>query len=138
LAYLKIPDEPTSDQLLFIQGLRGLAVVLVIAFHVGLPVLGGFIGVDVFFVISGYVITLSLIRRLSKGGLISLTSFYLARFRRLAPALALMVTFTTLVSAAIFFHLAGAETTGQTGLAAMLGLANIVIVRVSGGYFEPA
>ena len=138
VANLKSLSTSTSGQLRFIQGLRGLAVVLVVAFHMGLPVPGGFIGVDVFFVISGYVITLALIRRMRDANRISIASFYLGRFRRLAPALAVMVIFTTMASAALFSPLAGAETTGQTGLAAVLGLANVVIARVSGGYFDPA
>lgn len=70
-----------------IDGLRALAVIPVILFHAGLEVVsGGFIGVDVFFVISGYLITLILLGDLEKGRL-SLGSFYERRIRRILPAL---------------------------------------------------
>src|SRR5689334_8537954 len=75
-----------------IQGLRALAVLMVVAFHAGLPLPGGFVGVDVFFVISGFVITATLHREFTTTGRIRFGAFYLRRFKRLAPALALMVT----------------------------------------------
>lgn len=79
-----------------IQGLRALAVLLVMAFHAKfLP--GGFIGVDVFYVISGYLITGLLLRELTETGSISLRNFYTRRIKRLLPS-----TFLVLVSTAIF------------------------------------
>ena len=85
-----------------IQGLRAIAVVMVVAFHAGLPVPGGFVGVDVFFVISGFVITSMLYREWEKTGRIRFRTFYLKRFTRLAPALALMVGVTLMISTVIF------------------------------------
>ena len=84
-----------------IQGLRALAVSLVIGYHF-FPsyVPGGFIGVDVFFVISGFLITLLLIRELENTGRISLGAFYARRIRRLMPA-SLTVTAVTVVAAAL-------------------------------------
>ena len=76
-----------------IQGLRALAVLLVVAFHAGLPVPGGFMGVDVFFAISGFVITTMLLSELESSGGIDFPRFYLRRARRLLPALALMLSF---------------------------------------------
>ena len=75
-----------------IQGLRGLAVVLVIAFHI-FPALvpGGFIGVDVFFVISGYLITSHLLKELAKTGSIDVTEFYFRRLARLVPGASLLL-----------------------------------------------
>ena len=70
-----------------IQGLRGLAVLMVVAFHAGLPVQGGFLGVDVFFVISGFVIAGMLLRELAEHGRVRLGVFYARRIRRLLPAL---------------------------------------------------
>ena len=75
-----------------IQGLRAVAVLLVVAFHSRLPVPGGFVGVDVFFVISGFVITCMLLREWVGTGAVALRQFYFRRFLRLTPALALTVT----------------------------------------------
>jgi peptidoglycan/LPS O-acetylase OafA/YrhL len=69
-----------------IEGLRGLAVLLVVAFHAGVPWLpGGFVGVDVFFVLSGFLITGLLVDQLRHTGTVSLTGFYARRVRRLLP-----------------------------------------------------
>ena len=83
-----------------LDGVRALAVLAVIAFHEGLPwIPGGFLGVDVFFVLSGYLITDLLVARHRKEGRIGLGRFYQRRARRLLPALALMLlTVTAAVS----------------------------------------
>ena len=74
-----------------IDGIRGVAIILVVAFHFNLDfLLGGYIGVDIFFVISGYLITSIIISEL-KAGLFSVTDFYERRLRRLGPAFALML-----------------------------------------------
>ena len=70
-----------------IQGLRAIAVALVLLFHFGGITEGGYLGVDMFFVISGFVITGMLERELSETGRISLRQFYIKRFKRLIPAL---------------------------------------------------
>ena len=81
-----------------IDGLRALAIIGVVAYHVRLPgISGGFVGVDVFFVISGYVITQLLARRLEATGRLSLADFYARRIRRLFPALGLMLLVTVLL-----------------------------------------
>ena len=67
-------SEPIHRRL-DIQGLRAIAVLMVVAFHAGLPLPGGFIGVDVFFVISGFVITAMLNRQWVRDGYIRLGSF---------------------------------------------------------------
>ncbi len=70
-----------------VQGLRGIAILLVVMYHAGIPfVAGGFIGVDVFFVISGYLITGLLVREARRTGRIRITHFYARRARRLLPA----------------------------------------------------
>lgn len=82
-----------------IQGLRALAVMLVVIYHSGLGwVSGGYIGVDVFFVISGYLITGLLSRELDRSGRIDLRAFYARRIRRLLPAAALVVVATVLIA----------------------------------------
>src|SRR4051812_32685943 len=75
-----------------IQGLRGVAVLAVVLYHAGVPVLrGGYVGVDVFFVISGFLITQLLWRELAADGRIALSRFYARRARRLLPAAALVL-----------------------------------------------
>lgn len=81
-----------------IQGLRGIAVLLVVVYHTGLALPGGFVGVDMFFVISGFVITQVLIREYEETGRIKLGYFYARRARRLIPALSTVTIFTLLIS----------------------------------------
>ena len=77
-----------------LDGLRAVAVALVVVYHLfpGSPLQSGYVGVDVFFVISGFLITSLLIRERAEGGRIRLGRFWTRRARRLLPALALMVT----------------------------------------------
>lgn len=85
-----------------IQGLRALAVLLVLAYHIRPEwVPGGYVGVDVFFVISGYLITGLLLRELRDKGSISLTNFYARRIKRLLPAATFVLICTA--AASIFF-----------------------------------
>ena len=121
-----------------IQGLRALAVVLVILFHLGLPVPGGFIGVDIFFVISGYVITAMLEREWVGSGRIDVRRFFVRRFWRLTPALATVVVTTMILGAAILSALGPQRLMSLTGLAAMCLSANAVIAKFTGGYFDLA
>ncbi|MBX9642450.1 MAG: acyltransferase, partial [Mycobacteriaceae bacterium] len=75
-----------------LDGLRAVAVALVLVGHGGVPgVSGGFIGVDIFFVLSGFLITSLLLDELGRSGRIDLTGFWVRRARRLLPALVLMV-----------------------------------------------
>ncbi|MFL0389798.1 acyltransferase family protein [Curtobacterium sp. 179-B 9B NHS] len=85
-----------------VQGLRAVAVLGVVLFHAGVPLLrGGFAGVDVFFVISGFLITSNLLREHARTGRIRLARFYRNRFTRLAPAAIVTVVVTVLVSVAV-------------------------------------
>ena len=118
-----------------IQGLRALAVLGVLAFHAGLPVSGGFIGVDVFFVISGYVITNMLRRESSDSGSIRIRSFFRRRFLRLTPALSLLIASTFLVSGFVMYP-DEQWVTVQTGFGALFLVANLVIARNTGSYFD--
>ena len=82
-----------------IEGLRAVAVALVVLYHANVPlVTGGFVGVDVFFVISGFVIAGLLLRERSATGRTSLVSFYARRARRIIPAAALVIVVTVLLS----------------------------------------
>jgi peptidoglycan/LPS O-acetylase OafA/YrhL len=121
-----------------IQGLRAIAILFVVGFHAGLPMPGGFLGVDVFFVISGFVITRMLARRHEATGALRLREFYARRIRRLTPALALMVGCVVLFSFFALSPLQGQEDAAKTAVGAMLLFANGVISQTTGGYFDPA
>ena len=84
-------------RILQIQGLRALAAILVTLFHARL-VPGGFIGVDIFYVISGYLITGLILREIEKTGRLDLKSFYQRRIKRLLPT-SVFVLFVTAIFA---------------------------------------
>jgi len=121
-----------------IQGLRAIAVGSVVAFHAGLPLPGGFTGVDVFFVVSGFVITAMLMRESQASGRISFPRFFGRRFQRLTPGLALMVGVTVVASIVFQSPFGQQQATASTAFGAMLLCANFVIEHVSGMYFAPA
>lgn len=82
-----------------IQGMRAIAVLAVVLYHAGLPYLpGGYVGVDIFFVISGFLITSHLVRSLEQHGRIQLADFYAKRVRRILPASVLVLILTVLAS----------------------------------------
>lgn len=131
---LEKPAARRSD----IQGLRAIAVAVVVLFHAGLAFPGGFVGVDVFFVVSGFVITGMLVREFDSTTTIDFSRFFGRRFRRLTPALAL-VLLATLVGSALLQSPLGEQTvTAATAIGGMALAANAVIFRTTGGYFEPA
>ena len=87
-------SQKTFDYKPHVDGLRAVAVLLVVLYHVGVPgPRGGFVGVDVFFVISGYLIT-SLLFLEAQQGRVSLAAFYARRVRRLFPAMLVVVAAT--------------------------------------------
>jgi len=110
---------------------------MVMAFHAGLPLPAGFAGVDVFFVISGFVITGLILRQLDAGRF-SLVEFYVRRIKRLLPALVLMLVAVLVLSLLLESPLGPQQTTAKTGVGAMLLVANMVILRTSGDYFDAA
>lgn len=116
-----------------IDGLRGVSVALVLLYHLGVGFCkGGFIGVDVFFVISGFLIT-SIISAEIKNGTFSFLHFYERRIRRLFPALFAMLFFS---SVAAYFILFPPEliTFGKSLASAVMFAANFYFLR-AGGYF---
>ncbi|HHB80559.1 MAG TPA: acyltransferase, partial [Aliiroseovarius sp.] len=118
-----------------IDGLRAIAVLAVVAYHFGLPhVGGGLVGVDIFFVISGFLIGGILIREHANSGHIRLGHFYLRRIRRLAPAYFAMAAASLLASWFILLPFEMREF-GKELIAATTYLANIHFFRET-GYFD--
>ena len=96
-----------------VQGLRAIAILLAILYHAGIPPFsGGYVGIEVFFVISGFVITGLLLRERDKTGHTSLRSFYGRRVRRILP-MATLVIIVTIIASYIFI---GASVGGQTAV----------------------
>ncbi|MDI3382598.1 acyltransferase family protein [Xenophilus aerolatus] len=119
-----------------IDGLRAIAVLAVIANHTSHSYLpGGFLGVDVFFVISGFVITSSLAGLSAKSFAAFYSSFFERRLKRLLPALALCVLIT---SAAICIVDPNPQVSLRTGMAAMFGASNFYLLWNATDYFARA
>lgn len=118
-----------------IQGLRAVAVLLVILYHAGLPLPGGFDGVDIFFAISGFVITGTLLSELVASGRISFSRFYVRRIKRLLPAVALMLVFVAIVG--VLADPAGAQNMSAfTGIYTSLFSSNFYLASLPNGYFD--
>jgi peptidoglycan/LPS O-acetylase OafA/YrhL len=118
-----------------IDGLRAFAVTVVIAFHAGIyRFAGGFIGVDVFFVISGYLIT-RIIDREIEGERFSLVKFYERRVRRILPALSVMLLVVWLVGAASLYP-PEMRKLNQAIIATVLSVSNIYYYFTI-NYFNP-
>ena len=118
-----------------IQGLRAIAIILVVGAHAAVPCFGGgFVGVDVFFVLSGFLITGLLVRELNSTGSIGFTDFYARRFRRLLPALLVMLVFTSLL-AAVLLPPAEQPSQAKAATSAAMGFSNFYFVFSNLDYF---
>ena len=116
-----------------IDGLRAFAVVAVIINHFNKDILpGGYLGVDIFFVISGFVITSSLYQRPSENFRDFISGFYERRIKRLVPALSVFVLITSI---AICFFNAEPDNSLVTGITSLFGLSNIYLLKNSTDYF---
>lgn len=119
-----------------IDGLRALAVLSVLLFHMGMRQLsGGFVGVDIFFVISGFLLT-SIIWRELDGAAFRFGTFFMRRVRRIAPAL-LVVLFATLAVGHFVLAPLHYQMLGQSSIAAILSVSNILFWSEA-GYFDEA
>jgi peptidoglycan/LPS O-acetylase OafA/YrhL len=128
------PDRFRPD----IEGLRGLAVCLVVAYHAAPRRLhGGFLGVDVFFVISGYLITGLLVREIEETGSLSFAGFYARRARRLLPVSAL-VLLSTVLACSLFLSPIQQSRLRESASHTALYVSNFWFLRQSTDYFAPA
>jgi peptidoglycan/LPS O-acetylase OafA/YrhL len=127
------PNQAKARYRAEIDGLRAFAVVAVIINHFNKDLLpSGYLGVDIFFVISGYVITSSLSERENKSFGDFLMSFYARRIKRLVPALVAFVLVTSALTC-LFNPTPGTEL--KTGIMSLFGLSNFYLFRKSTDYF---
>ncbi len=118
-----------------IDGLRAVAVVMVLLFHAHFLLDGGFVGVDVFFVISGFLIT-GIVQRELEAGRFTFSNFWLRRIRRIAPA-ATVMTIAVLIAGLLLLFPADYMELAQSAVAQQVMAANIFFWRHT-GYFQGA
>ncbi len=122
----------------YIDGLRALAVLSVLVYHLHGPWLpGGFVGVDVFFVISGFVVSASIASFKGQGLWQFLSYFYARRIRRIFPALIACLLITSLASALFIPAIWLSEVNQRTGIYAFFGLSNFILAQTGRDYFAP-
>jgi peptidoglycan/LPS O-acetylase OafA/YrhL len=120
-----------------IDGLRAVAIITVVAFHSGWTLFRtGFVGVDVFFVISGYLIGSMIIDDV-QAGRFSLLGFYERRIRRIFPALAVML-FGASILASLYLLPRELEAFGKSLVAATFSFSNFYFANALNGYFAPS
>ncbi len=119
-----------------IDGLRALAVIPVILFHAGLGFPGGYVGVDIFFVISGYLITSIIIREIAKGEF-TYRGFWERRIRRIFPP-ALLVTFVSVIFGAWALLPDTFASLGKAGIAQLTMVANFYFWQQDGYFAGPS
>lgn len=117
-----------------VDGLRAIAILSVLAFHTGLYA-NGLFGVDVFFVLSGYLITLTLLREHHRTGTVSLGRFYIRRAKRLLPLLVLMLA-ASLVAILVWGLPRELTRFGEQALASLVYVANWEQIAAGQGYWE--
>ncbi|MEN2737622.1 acyltransferase family protein [Microbacterium sp. X-17] len=128
------PATPPTVKRLDLQGLRALAVGLVVLNHAFEWPAGGFVGVDIFFVISGFLMTSLLYREYERSGTIRFLAFYRRRIRRLIPA-SVSVIVVTLAGAFALFGSGRFLSTAWDGVAALFFVSNWRFAAVQTGYF---
>lgn len=127
----------TSNYRPDIDGLRAIAVLSVLLFHLDVELFsGGFIGVDVFFVISGFLITRLIVNEINQTNSFSFSKFYTRRIRRLFPAF-LTVLILTLIASAILFAPPDLSNLGASALHSIFSVSNIYFWQEA-GYFDEA
>ena len=129
-------DVPRPHHRRDIEGLRAVALMSVLLYHAGVPhFAGGYVGVDAFFVISGFLIIGLLWRELSTTGTVSLRSFYARRARRLLPAAVVVIVATVLASWRLLSPLRSASV-ARDGLASAFYVVNHRLAGVGTDYLD--
>ena len=117
--------------------MRAIAVLAVVLYHAGIGPGAGFVGVDIFFVISGYLITSLLLAEWRQNGRIGLLDFYARRARRIVPA-ALLVALVTILASRVLLPPAAFTDVLDSSAAACVFVSNLYFQAVTGGYFDSA
>ena len=126
----------TRNNIIEIQSLRGIAVIFVFLFHLNQELFTyGFIGVDIFFVISGFVITKIIYEKLDLNNF-SFKDFYISRILRLIPALSFMVIIVIFFIFLTYRLQANPDTQINTGLFSLVGLSNFYLLFLKNDYFN--
>lgn len=120
-----------------VDGLRALAVASVVIYHLNGMLPGGFVGVDIFFVISGFVVTHSASQLSGTTALSFMAAFYARRLMRIAPALIACVVLTSLFTALLVPDAWLSEGNSRTAVAALFGLSNYVLAYSANDYWAP-
>lgn len=133
---------PKAENILyapFIDGMRALAVAAVILFHIDPAwVPGGFVGVDIFFAISGFVVSAAASQYVAGPWLQFVANFYARRLARIVPAL-VVVLLATFLGSLLFIPMASLSTANlDTGLSSFAGLSNFILLRSGRDYFAPS
>ncbi len=130
------PSDARSSFRPDIEGLRAVAVLLVLAYHARVPGLtGGYIGVDVFYVVSGFLITGLIVRELQATGRLDLPAFYARRARRLLPAALVVIAVTVVASAIVLPPLRMVDVAGDAAAAALY-VSNIRFAAQATDYLQ--
>ncbi len=119
-----------------IDGLRAIAVLSVVLYHAGFGPRAGFVGVDVFFVISGYLITALLHKEWTLTGRIDLSGFYARRVRRIFPALIVVVIGTITAAIVLLPPYSDQLEVMRSAVSSLLFAANFFFQSTTGGYFD--
>lgn len=127
-----IPYRPEID------GLRAIAILAVLLYHAHIGLKAGLVGVDVFYVISGYLITSLLLREWDSTHHIRLFEFYARRVRRLFPALILVVISTLIAAAFLLREFGVMQQVAHSAAASLLFVGNFFFQAHTGGYFSPS
>ncbi|CAK0780560.1 exopolysaccharide production protein ExoZ [Gammaproteobacteria bacterium] len=132
LGHLKVAYFPHVD------GLRAIAILSVLLYHLNAAWLpGGFSGVDIFFVISGFIVSAS-VSSLDQVGLLKFMPFFYARrFQRIVPALIVCLLVTSLATAILIPPVWLSSANQDTGLYAFFGLSNFILAKNANDYFSP-
>ena len=126
---------PALPHLVGLDGVRAVAVIAVVLYHADVPwIPGGFLGVDVFFVLSGFLITSLLLVELDRTGRVDFKRFYIRRARRLLPALFLVLGVTALIVAVVAYDAAAAFRRDLPG--ALFYFSNWLSIFTETSYFE--
>ena len=131
----RICQQPSSRFRPDIEGMRGIAVLLVVLFHCGVPGFGGgFTGVDVFFALSGYLITGLILNEIARTGSLSFRNFYARRARRLLPAAGLVILSTLLLGQLVYSPIEIAKFAKWASYTSLY-ISNLMFVRDASNYF---